>query len=144
MLNHKAVVSGIFLILLVAVSGCTSDETSSSMSAADVKAQAVSVTSEELQRNAQDMVGKPIKITGKVFDIGGNTILIFTGQEYGYWTKDVVYINVKGNVPGNIIDDDIITIYAVVKGKIEYTTAIGGVNKVPEVDVYPENIEISG
>lgn len=132
----------VLLVLAVSASGCTSsgDNSTSSMNASDVKAQAANITSTNLQRNAENMTGKPVKITGKVFSIQGDMFLLFTKQSYGTYMDDVVYVNVDGTIPSTLINDDIATIYAVVNGKKEYSTAVGGSNKVPEVTVKPENI----
>lgn len=140
-----AIVAVLFLGFIVLVASSSNDsssngDTNNGMSAADVKEQATAVTSTNLQRNAQNMTGKPIKITGQVFDIQGNTILLFTKKSYGTWMDDVVYVNVQGTTPDTLIKDDVVTIYAEVNGKTEYDTAVGGSNKVPEVTVYPENI----
>lgn len=89
------------------------------------------------------MTGKAIKITGKVFDIHSTQFLMFTKQSYGVWMDGTCYVNVKGTMPSNIINDDIVTIYAVVDGKKDYATAAGGSNLVPELTVYPENIVLN-
>lgn len=130
------------IIILVVFGMLSSDNTTNStkMSSSDVKVQATSVDVDDFQHNAASMAGKPIKVTGKVFGIQNNMFLLFTKETSGYWTDDVVYVNVDGTIPSTLTNDDIVTIYAVCDGKIEYSTAIGGSNKVPEVTVKPENI----
>lgn len=133
------------VILIVMVSGCTSsDNGTSGMSASDIKANATSVNSTEFQHNAENLTDKPVKITGQVFSIQDNMFLIMTKKDYGYYTDNIVYVQVDGTIPSTLANDDIATVYGICNGKTEYDTAIGGSNKVPKITVKPENIQVTG
>ena len=133
------------VVLIVIVSGCTSsDSGSNGMSASEIKANATAVDSTDFQHNAENLTDKPIKITGKVFSIQDNMFLMMTKKDYGYYTDNIVYVQVDGTIPSSLANDDIATVYGICNGKTEYDTAIGGSNKVPKITVKPENIQVTG
>jgi hypothetical protein len=109
------------------------------MGAEDTKTNATTVSGIDLQRNAMNMIGKPVKISGKVFDIHTTHLLIYMGDDL----NQVVYVKVIGPVPSNIIKKDILTVYGICEGKTEYETAAGGSNTVPLIEAWPDNIIIS-
>lgn len=131
------------LVVVVAMSGCTSSSDSDSglpyMSEEDIRANATTVSGEEFQRNAVNLTGQPVKITGKVFDLHNSYFLMYMDDNIDY----TVYVSVNGVMPSNIIDDDVVTVYGQCGGKYDYETAAGGSNNVPYVEAWPDNIVLS-
>jgi hypothetical protein len=142
-MKKEVLLMGIVLVGIIAVSGCTNNDNTNSnvtyMSAEDAKNNASAVSGTDLQRNAMNMVGKPVKISGKVFDIHTTNLLMYMGDNI----NQIVYVKTNGVVPSNIIKDDTLTVYGVCEGKTEYETAAGGSNTVPLLEAWPENIIIS-
>ena len=79
--------------------------------------------------------------SGQVSSLQDGQMLLFTGNEDGIYSGDTVYVNIIGNNPANIIDDDIVTVDGVVNGQTTYNTAIGGTNTVPMITVYASSIQ---
>ncbi len=122
----------------------TGINTTPTQSADEVMATSQVVDPETFQRNAGNMIGKNVALTGKIFSINGNTFLIYTEQINGVYMDDVVFVKVNGKIRDTIVNNDLADVYATVEGKTEYPTAAGGINKVPLVIVYPENIRVLG
>jgi hypothetical protein len=92
---------------------------------------------DQLHKNADRYAGRKVKYQGQIFQIqedpvgGGLLLLSVTNEGYDLWT-DNIWVNYKGNIKS--AEDDIITIYGVVKGSRSYETQIGGETYVPEID----------
>ena len=129
------------IIIFVAITTLIGHSNTYGLNADQVKAQAIQLTSVDFQKNAINMKGKPIMIQGKIVHINQHDFLLDTGESV--WLNEMVYVNVQGDMPPNIVKKDVVTVYAVVNGEITYEV-IGGNASFPEVTVYPENIFIDG
>ena len=141
------IIVGVFVIFLIigTILGIIGQNANTyGLSANQIQSQATLITGDDLTANYANLVGKPIKIQGKVSSLQNGMCLMFTGNTDGIWVGDPIYVNIIGNVPTNLIDNDIITVYGVVNGKTTYNTAIGGTNTVPEITIYAQNIELNG
>ncbi len=135
-------VVGLLIIGVVVLSLVGSNQANTNgLSAAQVASQATIVSGDDLSANFSTMVNKPIRISGQVSSLQDGQMLLFTGNEDGIYSGDTVYVNIIGNNPANIIDDDIVTVDGVVNGQTTYNTAIGGTNTVPMITVYASSIQ---
>jgi len=140
------IVVGVFAIFLLIglFLGSGSSGNTYGLSADQIKSQATPTNGDYLSANYTTLVGKPIKIQGSISSLQDGRFLMFTGNTNGIWVGDAIYVNVKGTLPSNLIDNDIVTVYGVVNGKTTYNTAIGGTNTVPEITIYSQDIELNG
>ena len=134
------------LVLVVAVSGCGSpseddpyDKNKTLMMTAEkIKANATPVGGEEFQRNTLKYADTPIKLTGTVFQIDSSHFLMYMDDNPKY----IVYVNMMGVTPSNLLEDDIVTVYGVPEGKVKYETVSGTENIIPSIEVWTDNVEI--
>ena len=134
----------VIFILFGLFLGSSSSGNTYGLSANQIQSQATSITGDALIANYTNLVGKPIKIQGEVSSLQDGQMLMFTGKQYNLWVGDVIYVNIIGNNPSNLLDGDIITVYGVVNGKTTYNTALGGTNTVPEITIYTQSIQLNG
>jgi hypothetical protein len=92
----------------------------------------------QLNKSADSYLDTKVKYTGQVFQIqedpyggGGNMLLSVTDQGYGIW-DDHVWVDYHSHIAA--AENDVITIYGVVKGSKTYDTQIGGQTYVPQID----------
>lgn len=127
------------LFLSIMVSGCTSssDESSNSktitMTAEQIKANATSVGGEELQRNAMNLLDKPIKIAGTVQALSTAALVITMDDNPNY----IVKIETIGPVPSNVLVGDKVVIYGVCQGK---GVSSKDSNPIPIVEAWADNV----
>jgi hypothetical protein len=104
---------------------------------ANFKAQAQTIAYNQLKKDADRYAGTKVKFTGQIFQIqedqylGGIMLLSVTNEGYGLW-DDNVWINYDH--PIKSAEEDVVTVYGVIKGAKSYETQIGGETYVPEVD----------
>ena len=101
-----------------------------------------SMTFNELSRNPDNYAGEYVKFTGEVIQVlqekAGSTIrydlrVDITKTRYGY--TDTIYVTYTGPTSEDrILEDDIITIYGVVKGEYTYETIFGSKVTLPLVN----------
>lgn len=98
------------------------------------KAEAKSIDYDQLIKNPYEFVGEKVVYRGQIFQIQesfGRSIILLsvTDEGYGFWT-DEIWVD-AGEISS--AEDDIITVYGIVKGGKNYTTTIGGKRFVPRV-----------
>jgi hypothetical protein len=90
----------------------------------------------QLEKNPEKYSGTKVKLTGQIFQIqedpygGGNMLLAVTNEGYDIW-DDNVWVDYSGSIKS--AEDDVITVYGVVKGTKSYDTQIGGSTYVPQI-----------
>jgi hypothetical protein len=134
----------IFILFGIFLGNNSSSGNTYGLSANQIQSQATPITGDALTANYTNLVGKPIKIQGEVSSLQTGQMLMFTGHQYNVWGGEPIYVNIIGNNPSNLLDNDIVTVYGVVNGKTTYNTAIGGTNTVPEITIYSQNIQLNG
>ena len=108
----------------------------SALSLEEVKNKAIdNVGYDELLRNNEKYVGKVVYYKGEVNQVseswGDNYVLrIFVTKNDYFWDDDI-YVNYAGE---RILEDDIVEIWGEVKGIKKYTTVLGAVRSIPEID----------
>lgn len=106
------------------------------------KENANSISFQMLNKNADNYVGEPYYIKGKVIQAiedGGTTLLRvdMTQNEYGNWDNTVAVIY-SGYT--DAVEDDIIEVYGTVYGNYNYESTIGANLTIPGIDA--ENINV--
>ncbi|MBF4474527.1 hypothetical protein [Methanobacterium formicicum] len=126
--------------LIVAVSGCTSNNSTDVPTAADqtsdqIKANATTVAGEALQRNADTYKNQNIKITGTV-QAKDVTNMVITMANPNY----IVKIEMVGTVPNNVLVGDTVTVYGVCEG---YGISAEDKNPIPIVSAWQEGVIVT-
>ena len=98
-------------------------------------AESQSIPYNQLEKNPKRYKGTKVVMRGQIFQIqedSGTTFMLLsvTDEGYGFWT-DNVWIDYDGTIEG--AEEDIITVYGVVKGSVSYETQAGGETYVPRV-----------
>lgn len=99
-------------------------------------ASAQTIPYNQLHKNPEKYAGTKVKYTGQIFqiqeagDAGGILLLAVTDQGYGIW-DDNVWVDYNSPIQG--AEEDIITVYGVVKGSKSYETQVGGETYVPQI-----------
>jgi hypothetical protein len=101
----------------------------------DFIASAQTIDYDQLAKSPDDYKGTKVAYTGQIFQIQedyGATWMLLSVTDMGYdiW-DDNIWVEYPGEIEG--ADEDIITIYGVVKGEESYETQIGGETYVPKV-----------
>lgn len=101
----------------------------------DFIASATTIDYDELAKNPDDYKGTKVAYTGQIFqiqeDYGVSVILLsVTDMGYDIW-DDNIWVDYPGEIQG--AEEDIITVYGVVKGEQSYETQIGGETYVPKI-----------
>jgi hypothetical protein len=92
---------------------------------------------DQLIKSPEQYTGTKVQYYGQIFQIqedplgGGVLLLSVTDEGYGLWT-DEVWVNYNGKVQG--AEEDLLTVYGIVRGSKSYETQIGGERYVPEID----------
>ncbi len=100
-------------------------------------ANASMISYKQLKKDPDRYEGRRVKYTGQIFqiqedgDLGGFMLLSVTREFDDFWT-DNIWVNYSRSIRS--AEDDVLTIYGVVKGARSYDTQIGGETYVPEVD----------
>lgn len=101
------------------------------------KNDAITIDYNKLEKNPEKYTGKKVVYRGQIFqiqesgDLGGILLLAVTDEGYGIW-DDNIWVNYESSIES--AEDDVITVYGVVKGSRSYETQIGGETYVPEID----------
>lgn len=91
----------------------------------------------QLEKNPERYAGTKVKYTGQIFQIqeagdeGGVLLLAVTDEGYGFW-DDNIWVDYDQSIEG--AEEDIITVYGIVKGSQSYETQIGGETYVPQIE----------
>ena len=119
----------------------------SNMSEKEYKTACREIEYKDLMRNADDLVGEKVKLTGEVNQIvyesdSGDTEseykVAVTKDEFDLYSDDVILYFTRGNSK-KIIEDDVITFYGEVSGTESYTSVLGEEITVPVITgVYVE------
>lgn len=109
--------------------------TSMNMSIDEIKKKAIAVKYVDLSSNNQDYAGKIVYFRGEVFemietDSKNYTLLVYITKNKDLW-MDQVWINNNGE---KFLETDIIDVWAKVKGLRSYTSSMGNIVTIPEVD----------
>ena len=101
----------------------------------DFIASATTIDYDQLAKNPDDYKGTEVAYTGQIFQIQedyGATWMLLSVTDMGYdiW-DDNIWVEYPGEIQG--AEEDIVTIYGVVKGEESYETQIGGETYVPKV-----------
>lgn len=99
------------------------------------KANAVTISYNQLNKNPEEYVGKVVKYRGQIFQIQeeggeGGVMLLAVDEEYEIWS-DNIWVNYGQHVKA--AEKDIVTVYGEITGQKEYDTQIGGKTYVPEM-----------
>jgi hypothetical protein len=100
-------------------------------------ANASTISYKQLKKDPDRYEGRRVKYTGQILqiqedgDFGGFMLLSVTHEFDDFWT-DNIWVNYSRSIRS--AEDDVLTIYGVVKGAKSYDTQIGGETYVPEVD----------
>jgi len=146
-IDQKGIIGIIgILVLVVAISGCGSSSEDDPydknktllMTDEEIKANATPVGGEDFQRNTQKYADTPIKLTGIVMQIDTTHFLMYMDDNPDY----IVYVNMMGVTPQNLLEDDKVNVYGVPEGKVKYETVSGTENIVPSIEVWTDNVEI--
>lgn len=102
---------------------------------ADFKAAATTIPYNQLAKNPDNYRGQKVVYRGQIFQIqdsgfGGNMLLAVTDEGYDIW-DDNVWVDYDDSFDS--AEDDVVTIYGVVKGEKSYETQIGGETYVPRI-----------
>jgi hypothetical protein len=96
--------------------------------------EATAIDYDQLIKNPYRYVGDKVVYTGQIFQIqegfGGFMLLSVTDEGFDFWT-DEIYVTGFGHIES--AEEDIITVYGIVKGAKEYDTQSGGTNYVPRI-----------
>jgi hypothetical protein len=104
---------------------------------AQLRATAVTIPYNQLEKNPDRHTGEKVKYTGQIFqiqeDVGFTVILLAVTHEplIDFW-DDNIWVNYEGTI--NSAEDDIITVYGEVVGSKSYETQAGGETYVPEIN----------
>lgn len=130
----------LFLVILlvlgiVGISGCTSS--GSGLSKEQIKANATTVTANELYDDRGTFVGKSVKMKAEVLQPDDSQMRVCGVQidSYGInkaYSKDILVTGDFSNV--TVYEKDEVYIYGIFKGQSEYTTVLGANRKVPEIE----------
>ena len=98
--------------------------------------EATTIDYDQLAKNPNRYKGTKVVMQGQIFQIqedGGQTwmLLAVTNEGYDFW-DDNVWVEYDGTIEG--AEEDIITVYGVVRGEQSYETQIGGETFVPKVE----------
>lgn len=108
------------------------------------KAQAVTIPYDDLFRYNEQHVGKSVRYVGKVLQVQEKECLIFCSEEdkgyilrvavtkgsYGWW-DDPIWVDYRGTQ--RFLEDDIVTVWGVVKGLQKYTAVLGNQVTIPSI-----------
>ena len=98
---------------------------------------------ESLARNTEIYVGRAIYYRGKVIQVveGASSLHIFyeskSSDEYDIWDH-TIWVNHQGR---RVLDDDIVRVWGIVKGRRTYKSVLGGQITIPEIDAAALEIE---
>ncbi|HHV61110.1 MAG TPA: hypothetical protein GXX51_00490 [Firmicutes bacterium] len=103
----------------------------------EFKNSCITLAFDELARHTEAHIGKHIYLRGKVLqaeELWGNNMVLrvaMTEDKYGLWT-DAVWVNyTRGE---RVLEDDIVKIWGIVKGRKTYKAILGNYVTVPEID----------
>jgi hypothetical protein len=104
-----------------------------------LKAQAVSIPYDELNKDPDALKGKIVTYRAKVFQYdaatGTSSMLVeVTAGDYGIW-DDNVKLDLDAAQASNIDEKDIVQFWGTVEGSYNYETRIGGHNTLPAIQV---------
>lgn len=100
------------------------------------KADAVTIPYNQLHKDAARYRGQKVVYRGQILQIqeeeglGGIMLLSVTDEGYGIW-DDNVWVDYDHSIKS--AEDDVITVYGVVRGSKSYETQIGGETYVPRI-----------
>lgn len=105
---------------------------------ADLRASAQELDPELLQKDPDRYTGTKVVMTGEIFQIqegGDNFLLMDTGcsTEYDITICDGPTVYVTYPFGTDATEEDVVTVYGVVRGGYEYDTQIGGTNYVGHI-----------
>lgn len=132
-----------FVLLVLAVIGSGNQyklsDDAKNMSAKEFKAACTQVGYKDMVRNADEYVGKKVKLVGQVVQVcfdaenGESEYRVdVTRDSYGFYS-DTVYLYFDRGDGKKIIEDDIITIYGELSGEKTYETVMGAEVTIPAV-----------
>lgn len=119
----------------------TPDEVADQQSLEERKAQAVTISYDDLFRNNEKHVGKTVRYVGEVLQVQENSCLFCTNPgytlrvavtkgSYGIW-DDPIWVDYDGGE--RFLEDDIVTIWGVVEGLRKYTAVLGNQVTIPQI-----------
>jgi hypothetical protein len=100
------------------------------------KAEAVTIPYNQLHKDAAAYRGKRVVYRGQIFQIqeqeglGGIMLLSVTDEGFGLW-DDNIWVDYNDSIKS--AENDVVTVYGVVRGSKSYQTQIGGETYVPRV-----------
>lgn len=98
---------------------------------------------DSLARNTESYVGQSVYYRGRVeqvAEVNGLKVVLrvsVTQGDYGLWS-DVVWVNYEGP---RVLENDIVRLTGIVKGRREYTSIFGQSIVIPEIDAVSIQVE---
>ena len=93
---------------------------------------------EEIARNPDEYKGKVAVFTGEVIQVSGDIlrVSITSYGTYSTYYKDPIYVEYYYEDGLKVLEDDIITMYGVLKGETTYKTVLGAYVTIPSFNAY--------
>ena len=142
---EKAVLIIVFLVLAIALSGCTSTNEASPVGQNEpvvkqepldinaIKQDALEISWEELMRYNEKYIDKIVHLKGVVIQTTeeNNMYIMFSIDDFG---QESVVVRFKDYNSTRILEDDDIAVWGKVKGLYTYTTVLRSKKTVPELE----------
>ncbi|MCB0085598.1 MAG: hypothetical protein KDE47_31870 [Caldilineaceae bacterium] len=108
-----------------------------------LKRDAVSIDYEELARYTYGHAGENITLKGKVRQVienrfSNNMLRVDMTNDNGFWSDTIL---VEYDSYQTFLEDDIVTIFGHVEGKVTYETILGAQKTVPKITAYEIKLE---